>query len=122
MTIELEIKDIYADTVNLRAWQPTNEEVDLRINLGIGVNNEVGINRFSFLHTTPEALLKRASKGQESEGFLLVESRTLVIQWYDWDLLVQHLKAIVTKCQDNFFEASCERLTRYFHWEYEDYL
>lgn len=113
----LQIRAVYADHVNLHAWIPASlEAINIKITMEIGIKGEIGTNNFSFTLTTPESLRSRAD-----EKYFILENRTIVVGYFDYQSLMKGLNSIVEGCQANSFEESCILLTRYFHWEYEDY-
>lgn len=113
----LQIRAVYADHVNLQAWIPDSlEAINIKITIEIGIKGEVGTNNFYFTLTTPESLRSRAD-----EKYFILENRTIVVGYFDFKFLIKGLNSMVESCQSSSFEESCILLTRYFHWEYEDY-
>ncbi|EKA0956789.1 hypothetical protein OJ874_004963, partial [Escherichia coli] len=63
----------------------------------------------------PEALRKRAKR------FLISENRMIIIDRFDYKLLLESINNILKKCTRDNWDESCYMLQRYFSWEYEDY-
>ena len=52
---------------------------------------------------------------------MLAANRTLVVSHFDLPLLTAHVQDIIRSCSRDSWMESCEALTLYFDWEFEDY-
>ena len=114
----LVLQSVAADEINLHALHRADlndEDIFFRLVLTIGIAGKTGSNYFYTTLATPEALLKYGG------DYLLVSNRTLVVRYFDLPQLIAHLENIVRSCSRDSWEASCQVLTRYFDWEFEDY-
>lgn len=101
----------------LSSWMPEAlEDCYITIDLHIGMNDsDRSINYFYVKIATPEALRKRAKR------FLISENRMIIIDRFDYKLLLESINNILKKCTRDNWDESCYMLQRYFSWEYEDY-
>ena len=111
------LRDVSADEIDIRNWEPESQaEVFTTLTMEIGWQGREGTNLFHVVLATPESLRKFR------DDFVLVRNRTLVVQRYDFSKLVAALKSIVEESTRASWEDSCEVLSRYFYWEYEDFV
>lgn len=114
---KLSLQAIDADiAVYLPKWQPEElDKVDLLLTLSIafGETNQ-GINYFYVRVVTPKALLEKST-------FLLTSRSTLLISYYDYKQLENELKNIIARCNKGNYQHSCDALSQYFDWEYNNY-
>lgn len=75
-----------------------------------------GTNYFYVKVATPESLLKNSQ-----DNYLLVKNRTLVVAYFNFDLLLASIEAIISSCSMATWDESCDCLLKYFDWEYERY-
>ena len=112
----LDLRELQSPDVNLYAWKPaSHSEVYVCLDMLIGWDDEEGTNIFNVMLVTPEGL---RAHGDE---FVLSESRTLVVSEFDLEKVSAAINRILKKCSMLDYEDSCEKLQRYFHWEYEDF-
>jgi len=114
----LVLQSMTADETDLHALNRSgveNEDVFFRLVLTVGMDGERGGNYFYTTLATPESLRKHC------HGYMLAANRTLVVSHFDLPLLTAHVQDIVRSCSRDSWAESCEALTRYFDWEFEDY-
>ncbi|WP_286968842.1 Imm8 family immunity protein [Flavobacterium sp. UBA4854] len=106
------------DFINLRKWQPENEEVISElINLEIGIKNKKGSDGFTFTLVTPQGfqLLLR------EKGIIATRRPLLIVERYNFDHIWNSLEEIIASCQDDSWSLCVEKLKKYFDWEYDNY-
>ncbi len=114
----IEIKSAFCAEVEVNEWQPDGQEqVNLMLQVEIGSRGREARDVFTLWVTTPEALMTLAGRG------LLVERATLVLSPFSWKALWEAIDAILERCDkgDGWARIS-QRLERYFHYEFEDYV
>lgn len=116
--IKLELYSACVDgSVNLRKWQPENENVISKlINLEIGVKNKKGSDCFTINLATPDGLKLLLAE----TGFVTKRS-LLLVEKYNFDEIWYSLEKIITSCEDDSWPLCVEKLRKYFDWEYDNY-
>jgi hypothetical protein len=114
-----EIKGFFSSDVGdlstLRAERA--EDVYFPLDLSIGPKGDRMVQLFEVLVATPEALRKRAG----NRPYVLGRHHLIVME-YDWPKIQNYLRGLVQSCASNTWEEVAARLSRHFHWEYEDYV
>jgi len=129
------------DVDELETWQPKSpRDIYIWLQMNIGFRGEVGTDLFDLMIASPEAL--RSHAGQFScivndrlDGFpdcekrnrnlvgrCLVARHHLIVMDYNWTELRTVIEAIVASCEAPTWEEAASKLSRYFAWEYEDYV
>jgi len=105
---------------NIRNWQPENPKnfvISLIIDLGEkGKSKKQGSDEFYIWIATPIGLTMINS----NQG-IISDCPLLVVEEYDWNLIWNNIEKKVSKCEANSWNASAERLSHYFNWEYDNY-
>jgi hypothetical protein len=107
-----------SDVENLNGFRPSSlADIYFPLELSIGVKGEKAADLFQILVTSPEALRKRAKTNIYGPG-----RHCLIVFEYDWPAIKAYLEELVLKCAADTWEEVTQKLSRYFHWEYEDYV
>ena len=110
--VKPEIKGIYSEIKDIEDWKPENPtEVDFFVTFSIGIEGKKGSDDFT-LHIVTSNIVSQ----------LQDKRKLFVISYYDqWDTILKKVNEIVFKENHTNWQSICERLSTYFHWEYEDY-
>jgi hypothetical protein len=129
-----------ADVSDLASWSPDSlADIYFGLELSIGIAREEGADLFQVLVATPEALRKYSSYtphmlGRPCEatrdferanphllGRYFPARNMLVVMDYSWPDIRSVLEGIVDSCAGDSWDEIASKLSRYFHWEYEDH-
>lgn len=101
---------------NLRTWLPEDPDAFCAIvaaQIGRGSKRQ-GTDVFTVMVATPKGLMAR-----EAEGGVLFAGPIVVLASYDYDVLWKWMEDRVEACTAETWEASVERLQKWFRWEYD---
>lgn len=110
-----QIKSLHSSDLTAGRRPPDPSVVYLPVQLEIGPDNESGADLFDVIVATPRGLANVQAAPVISERALVV------VDEFEWASVVATLEQIVQRCEAGTWPQCCERLMRYFRWEYEDY-
>lgn len=112
----LEIKEIYSSDVDdLAGWRPLKEDASVSIEITIGPKDSIGGDIFQCTIATPKALMME-------RGSVISNRALIVVNEFDWIVVKEELDKIVSSIKANDWGEACDKLQRFFSWEYEDYI
>lgn len=107
------------DVSDLPVWRPHHQEhVFVLVELSIGPHNQNGADIFQIVVCTPEALRRE----EKLDTDIIVDRALLVVKQFRWGTIEKHLETVVASCEDRSWVEVSQKLQRFFHWEYEDYV
>jgi Immunity protein 8 len=121
MSIELEYQGYWSSDIDrVSQWEPKhNSEVFFVLQFDIGLKGLPGSNSFQALFATREGLAARVERHIPLDAD---SCRILyLIEDYSWSKVEEIILATVEKCRRDSWEESVAALSKYFHWEYENY-
>jgi hypothetical protein len=108
---------MYADTFELEKWLPkTREEVLFPMIVEVGFKGRDGISRYYVDVATPEALRSKVG------GPILSERSLILVADYEYSALEASISKIIEAAARETELDVCRVLSRYFTWEYEDFV
>jgi len=118
--VAIEIKDYFASDIDdFWSWKPSDpQDVYFALSLNIGPEDEDGADIFEVVIATPLGLVGKARTGSN----IIADRAILIVASYDRKEVLEHLGSILSKCASESWVESSQKLQRYFHWEYEDYV
>lgn len=113
------IKDIYSSDVdNLKNYAPSNlESFNLALSLAIGLERDKGSEIFQVSLVSPKWLLDHCNKND-----IIIGRHYIIVLKYNYLEIEKKLNDICTQCIGADWEECALKLSRYFSWEFEDYV
>jgi hypothetical protein len=103
------------DVREVWTWVPASlAEVYYLLEIEIGADSTAG-DLFDLMVVSPQAVLNRMQEP------VLWGRHHLIVVDYNWQTVKAHILEMAARCDAETWEKSVEKLSRYFHWEYEDY-
>lgn len=106
------------DIPDIKVSRPDNEDnFCLLVQAMIGPKGATGEESFSFVVCTPNWLQQSLANGRE-----YVFGRSyLVVGQYNFDTIWDAIESLCQRISGESWEEVADKLSRYAHWEYEDY-
>lgn len=115
--IRAKLKDwISPDIPEVWNWR-TQSPGDVRyyLEMTIGTEDRRGGDLFGLMIVSPQALVKF-----EAEPAIWGRHH-LIVTDYSWQVVIDHVNKVLDICKDDTWTEVAGKLSRYFHWEFEDY-
>ena len=113
------IKNIMSSDIdNLVNYTPVPPDTfEISLSLDIGLENQEGAEIFQVSVYTPKWFLINC---RNSEVF--IPRHSLIVLKYDYSEIEKNLNDICKMCEGNNWDECSLKLSRYFLWEFEDYM
>lgn len=98
-----------------RSYDVSFEEISIYLTLSIGPDNENGSEYFRVFVCSPEWLVKRLWEPE-------LIRHTLIVRRYNFDNIISIINECIEKCTCETWTETAQKLSRYFAWEFEDYI
>lgn len=106
-------------STSLDDFAPSNpDDFDVFMQAEFGPENDHGGDVFGLTVCSPEAL--RRILDEPGKGFVFPRHR-LVVQAWDIGVIRRAIEDLGYRCEGDTWRAVAEKLSRYMHWEFEDY-
>lgn len=111
------LKDIMSpDVPDLATYTPNApDNFGLLFQLFIGPENEIGEESFQLVVCTPTWLATHYKSG------FIIGRHHLVVFTYDYNAILDFITSQITQCTGNTWKEIAIKLSRFAHWEFEDY-
>ena len=112
------IKSIYSTEIhNLESYKPEiSDNFGFNLRLLIGPKGEYGEESFDLFVCTLKWLLENYNR----EDILFLRHKCIIFS-YDYAALIKRVERLVHSCAGNDWKICAEKLSKFTHWEFEDY-
>jgi hypothetical protein len=115
--MQAEIRYLHTPDIDPATFTPDDpERFAFLVQMIAGPAGEKGEESFDFEVCTPGWLHERASREGPVNG-----RHHLIIDTFNWPALRSYFQQLVTRCQGQDWHEIAAKLSRYGHWEFEDY-
>ncbi|HBQ20134.1 MAG: Imm8 family immunity protein [Sandaracinaceae bacterium] len=116
--IKNRIRSMSSPDVEIGVWEPESDaDVCFLLQIEIGPAGEEGADVFDCMVATPEGLRKLERPGQP----VIATRALLVFSSFSWTELFRVLDRLIASCEGHSWVETCDRLQRYFRWEYDEF-
>ncbi len=113
MLLTLEVKGFFSPDLEYGREPDEPDNCSLRVEVDIGVKGGEGADVFSFIVTTPKALLNYTGY-QWGRGWLLLE-------YFSWSQVEEIVEELCADMSGVSWEQIARELNKWLHWEYDNY-
>lgn len=101
---------------DLETYKPENNLFCLNILLNIGPDDNTGAGDYFDLKVNSLDWFKY----YQCKPSIL--RYTMIVERYDFKIIKNYIEKIINECDGDSWEEIAKKLSRYFFWEYEDYI